>query len=168
MPYWRLFYHLVWTTKAREPWLTPDVEPVIYELIRTKAVGLGATVFAVNGTVDHIHLVTAIPPRLSVATFIGQVKGVSTARYNNAASGRLPRIYWQEEYGAFTTDGKRLRYLIEYVEHQKEHHRRGTVIPILERIEDVPYPVQLREEASGYLVGEAAWREEMLALNDYD
>jgi hypothetical protein len=43
MPYWRLFYHLVWTTKQRVAWLTPEVEPVIHDLLRAKAIGLGAT-----------------------------------------------------------------------------------------------------------------------------
>lgn len=26
MPYWQLFYHLVWSTKNREPLITPIVE----------------------------------------------------------------------------------------------------------------------------------------------
>ena len=38
MPYWQLFYHIVWTTKKRLPLLTPDVEPVVYEFLRVKAV----------------------------------------------------------------------------------------------------------------------------------
>ena len=29
MAYWRLFYHFVWTTKNREPLLTPDIEPSV-------------------------------------------------------------------------------------------------------------------------------------------
>jgi putative transposase len=64
MPYCQLFYHLAWSTKQREPRITPEVEPVIYNLLRTKAIGLGGTVFALNGSVEHIHLVAAIPPEL--------------------------------------------------------------------------------------------------------
>ena len=162
MSYWRLFYHLVWTTKQREPWLTPDVEPMIYDLLRSKAVGLGATVFAVNGTEDHVHMVAAIPPKIAVATFVGQVKGVATARYNADAE---QHVRWQAEYGAFTTDGKRLPYLVAYVEQQKQHHQQGTIIPVLERVEDVLSGVVLRETAPAYSTDETNWRRETLALD---
>ena len=104
MPYCQLFYHLVWSTKNREPRITPEVESVIYNLLRTKAIGLGGTVFAQNGSVEHVHLVTTIPPRIAVATFVGQVKGVASAKLNKSRPDDPP-FYWQEEYGAFTFDG---------------------------------------------------------------
>lgn len=77
MPYWQLFYHIIWTTKHRLPLLSPEVEPVIYGYVRGKAIGLGATVFALNGVADHVHLVAAIPSRIAVSRFIGQVKAVA-------------------------------------------------------------------------------------------
>jgi len=99
MPYCQLFYHLVWSTKHREPRITPEVEPIIYNLLRTKAIGLGGTVFALNGSIEHVHLVTTIPSRIAVATFVGQVKGVASAKLNKSRPG-APPFYWQEEYGA--------------------------------------------------------------------
>jgi putative transposase len=62
MPYWQLFYHVVWGTKYRERLLTAEVEPVIFGLLRGKAVGLGATLFGLNGVEDHVHMVVSIPP----------------------------------------------------------------------------------------------------------
>ena len=79
MPYWQLFYHFVWTTKYRQPQITPEIEETIYELVRTKAIGLGGVVYAVGGYLDHVHLVTSVPPRLALATFVGKVKGSTTA-----------------------------------------------------------------------------------------
>ena len=106
MPYWQLFYHIVWSTKNRELLLTPDVEPVIYDFLRRKAIGLEAVVFALNGTLDHIHLVAAIPPKIAVAKFIGQIKAVASTKFNK--SGRNEVFFWQEEYGVFSFDSKRL------------------------------------------------------------
>lgn len=63
MPYWQLFYHIVWSTKDRLPLLTPEAEPIIYGFLRGKAIGLGATLFALNGIADHVHMVAAIPPK---------------------------------------------------------------------------------------------------------
>lgn len=132
MPYWQLFYHIVWTTLERSPWITPEIEPVLHGFLRAKALGLGATVFALNGTADHVHLVVAIPPTIGVGKFIGQVKGVASTKINK--SGLLEHTFrWQEEYGAFSFDRKRLPKVVAYVEGQKQHHATGTLIPALER-----------------------------------
>ena len=131
MPYVQLFYHLVWTTKGREPWIDPQVEPHIHELLRAKARSLGAGVFAIGGVEDHVHMVVTVPPRLSLAQFVGQVKAVSSKRINER-KGLGFHFAWQAEYGAFTFDKKRLSNHIEYVENQKIHHSRGSVIPALE------------------------------------
>ncbi len=157
MPYWKLYYHLVWATHEREYWLTPKVEPVVHGFIRSKAVGLGGTVYAVNGIEDHVHVVVAIPPRISVARFTGQLKGVSSSRLNK--SGLLDHTFaWQGEYGAVSFDAKRLPNYIAYVEAQKEHHGRGTTIPALERTRE---PADVIAEPPGiYFFESEAWRRE--------
>jgi REP element-mobilizing transposase RayT len=132
MPYCQLFYHLVWSTKNRQPLLIPAVEPVIHNYLRTKAIGLGATVFALNGITDHVHSVVSIPSKLAVAKFIGQIKAVASTKFNKSQPGNQP-FFWQDEYGAFSFDAKRLPNYVAYVNRQKEHHAQGTIIPILER-----------------------------------
>jgi putative transposase len=133
MPFWQLYYHIVWATKNREPILTPQVEPVVHDLLRGKAIGLEAVVFALNGAEDHVHMIAAIPPKIAVARFIGQVKAVAATRFNKSGLPGGP-LFWQEEYGVFSFDGKRLANHIAYVQQQKEHHAAGTEIPILERV----------------------------------
>ena len=132
MPYCQLLFHLVWTTKGREPLLTPEIEPTVHGLLRSKAVQLEAQVFALDGTEDHVHMVVSIPPKLAVARFVGQVKAAASTLFNKAHPTR-PAFFWQEEYGAFTLDLKRLPNHVAYVEQQKEHHRHSTTIPALER-----------------------------------
>jgi len=138
MPYWQLFYHMVWATKNREPLLTLDVEPVIYGFLRGKATGLGAVVCALNGVTDHVHMVASIPPKIAVATFIGQVKAVATTRFNKSGYG------------------KRLPNYITYVGRQKEHHAQGNTIPILERTGDGG-PQVLRETRVDYSLEQDDW-----------
>jgi putative transposase len=164
MPFCQLFYHLVWSTKNRQPSLTSEVEPIIHGYLRSKAVGLGATLFALNGVADHVHLVVSIPAKIAVATFVGQIKAVASTKFNKADSNRPP-FYWQEEYGAFSFDAKRLPNYIAYVQRQKEHHRQGTIIPILERTDDSTLKI-IQERPSWYLVEETEWRHELAALTE--
>ena len=122
MPFYQLYYHLVWATKRRAPLLTAEVEPVIHGFLLSKAIGLGATVFALDGVEDHVHMVASIPPRIAVARLVGQVKGAASARFNSIGSD-APVFYWQSEYAAFSFDRKRLPNYIAHVSRQKEHHR---------------------------------------------
>jgi putative transposase len=162
VPYWQLFYHIVWATKKRMPLLTPDVEPVIHGFLRSKAIGLGATVFALNGVADHVHMVVSIPPKIAVAKFIGQIKAVASTRFNKSGLSTTP-FFWQEEYGAFSFDGKRLPNYIAYVERQREHHAQGTTIPILERISGGTVKL-VRESMATYCLEEDEWRRELEAV----
>lgn len=163
MPYWQLFYHLVWATKQREPLLTAQIEPLVHGFIRSKVIGLGGTLFALNGMADHVHVVTAIPPAISVARFVGQLKGVSSARYNKSCPSQV--LYWQDEYGAFSFDAKRLPHFVAYVECQKEHHAENTIIAVLERAANANLQL-LREVRSQYTPGDSAWRDEFVSLAD--
>ena len=157
MPYCQLFYHLVWSTKNRQPLLTPLVEKHVYGYLTGKAVGLRGVVYALGGTVDHVHMVVAIPPAVSVAKFIGQVKGVASTRFNKSGVSDV-RFEWQGEYGAFSFDAKRLPNYIAYVERQKEHHTEGTIIPVLERMtSENAGPRLVREAMSPYLAGADRW-----------
>jgi putative transposase len=161
MPYCQLFYHLVWATKNREPLLSPSVEPVIVGFLRSKAIGLGSVLFALDCVMDHIHMVVAIPPSIAVAKFVGQVKATASTKFNKSGIGG--EFFWQEEYGAFSFDGKRLPNYIAYVERQKEHHAQGTLIPILERTSGEGV-VRIGESANLYTVNEAAWRAELESM----
>jgi putative transposase len=132
MPYWELFYHIVWSTKNREPRLAPEIAPLVYGFLKAKAIGLEATVFAINGMDDHVHLVAAIPPKIAVASFIGRIKAVASTKVNKLDATRIP-FYWQAEYGVFSFDKKRLPYHVAYVERQEEHHKQRTTIAAFER-----------------------------------
>ncbi|MHB9133505.1 MAG: IS200/IS605 family transposase [Armatimonadota bacterium] len=160
MPYWQLFYHLVWATKYRNPIISESIEEEIVTLIRNKAIGLGATVFALNGMPDHTHLVSTIPPSIAVATFVGKVKGASSAMFNK--TGRyVDDFAWQVGYGAFSFDGSRLPLYVSYVERQKTHHEENTIIQLLERTDDQSSGL-VKEPDPLYTIDETElWRELM-------
>ncbi len=166
MPYCQLYYHLVWRTSASEPLIVERIEAQIHGLLRKKVVGLGATVYAVNGMEDHVHVVASVPPALALADFIGKVKGYCSYEANKAQLVDS-HFRWQQEYGAFSFDRKRLPYVIAYVENQKRHHAAKTTIGILERAEGSPTS-EIREPATPYDLDDTQWRRELQALDDDD
>jgi putative transposase len=113
--------------------ITADKETELYGYMRGKADFLGCMVHAINGVEDHIHIVVSIPPKLSVADFVQQIKGSSAYHMNHhIASASGMAFGWQRGYGVFTLGGQQLEQARAYVINQKEHHARGTTIRMLE------------------------------------
>ncbi len=133
MAFWRLYYHLVWATKERQPLITPEREPKLYSYIIGKADSLGSIIHAIGGIEDHIHLITSIPPSLSIADFVKHIKGSSAHQFNQDSSPTSAKFSWQRGYGVFSLGGKQLDEAIAYVSNQKQHHSQGTAIASLER-----------------------------------
>lgn len=125
MPYWRLFYHIVWGTKNREELISPLWESDLYGYIWGKSTALECIPHAIGGMPDHIHVVISIPPKLSVATIIGHLKGSSSHHINqNYVDGTFA---WQAEYGVFSFAEKALPKIVAYVKNQKKHHAEDTL-----------------------------------------
>jgi hypothetical protein len=95
-------------------------------------------------------MVVAIPPKIAVAKFIGQIKAVASTKFNKSGISEVS-FFWQEEYGVFSFDGKRLPNYSAYVGRQKEHHAQGTIIPVLEPI-GVDIAVRLQISSSAFVV----------------
>ncbi len=151
MPYWRLYYHIVWATKERQSFLTPEIEAVLYPIIGAKCSEKRGQPFAVNGMPDHVHLITTVPPSVALSDFVKHVKGASS--HVIAEKFDMP-FAWQRGYGVFTISQRNLEQALAYVRRQKEHHQAGSVIAALERVSDEDDGPRLQrppdDESSGY------------------
>ena len=107
MALWRLYYHLVWGTKNRQPLIDHKREARLYPYIVSKANSLNCIIHALNGTENHIHIIVSIPPKLSIAEFVKRIKG-SSSHYLNQNFRDPPQFSWQEGYGVFSLGGKQL------------------------------------------------------------
>jgi len=135
MPFWKLCYHIVWATRNRLPLIEAPFEPRLYQAISAKAQKMGAIVYAIGGTEDHIHLAVSVPPALALSKFVGDVKGNSSHFVNHEVSPGY-EFYWQEEYGILSFGEKNLPAIVRYIQNQKEHHARGTILNAMERMSE--------------------------------
>ena len=135
MTYWRLHYHIIWSTMDRQPILTSDLEKLSYGVIYGKAKELDLKIHAAGNLADHVHIVLSIPPKISVADCVRHLKGASAYAINHM-DGSDGQFKWQAGYGALTVGERSLETVMEYAARQKEHHKAGTTIGIYERIDE--------------------------------
>src|SRR5438093_614410 len=117
MPYWQLYYHLVWATFERQPLIDAEREAIVRTTLYSKAKSLRVVLHAVGNVADHIHLVASIPPVLSVATCVRHLKGASS-RAVNVRTGTPQVFRWQEGYGALSKGERSLATVVAYVRNQ--------------------------------------------------
>ena len=122
----QLFVHFVWSTVMREPLITEDIETAIQRSIAAKAVKLGCKVIAIGGIEDHIHVFVEIPATIAISELARQMKG-SSSHLANSLSGPIRGFGWDDSYGAFTVGVRQLNKVKYYVDHQRDHHRDGTL-----------------------------------------
>ena len=68
-------YHIVWVRKYRFRILTGEVDKLMEKDVRMYSEWLGYEIKELNVRVDHVHVVVSIPPKVSVSTYMGTVKG---------------------------------------------------------------------------------------------
>jgi len=90
----------------------------------------GGTFMALNMTTDHLHLLTSIPPKVSVAEFVHQIKGSSSHLINLSLERRT--FYWQSGYGVLSLSAKGIPFVTKYIINQKQKHANNNLIDVLE------------------------------------
>lgn len=156
MAFWKLYYHLVWGTKNRQPFITLVIEQHLYPYLVHRVAELEAFVYAINGWRDHVHLVTAVPPKIALSQFVKDLKGASS-HFINDRGWIDEHFQWQRGYGVLSL-GEKQRPLAEaYVHNQKQHHELQTTNSWLECTADEESgstTITLREPDVVYEVGD--------------
>jgi putative transposase len=76
---------------------------------------------------DHIHMVVAIPPKLSVSDFVGYLKGKSALQIfdkHPELAARYDRTMWARGYFVSTIADVDEETIIKYVEEQYEESKK--------------------------------------------
>ncbi len=127
--------HLIWHTKKSAPLLTEEVEAVAHKAIRERILEEKDVYFhEIGGTETHVHVAVSIPPTLPISTFIGELKGGSSHTINQTFTARAERFAWQVGYGVVSFGTGDLKWVVNYIRKQKQHHAAARVQDRLERI----------------------------------
>nr|WP_316932686.1 IS200/IS605 family transposase [Anditalea andensis] len=121
--YTQILYHFVFSTKNRQPWITPDEKRRLFMYMHQTLTNKKCHLYRINGVEDHIHILTHLHPSQAVSSLIKDLK-LSSNQF--ITEERLfPKFNgWQEGYGGFTESIKDKQKLINYIKNQEEHHKK--------------------------------------------
>ncbi|QDU18227.1 IS200/IS605 family transposase [Urbifossiella limnaea] len=116
----RVLVHLVFSTKNREPRITPAHRGRVFDYLGGALAALDCPPVRVGGMPDHVHLLFVLAKTVSVSKVVEEVKKESS-KWAKQHVG--PDFYWQSGYGAFSVSPSTVEAVRVYIENQEEHHQ---------------------------------------------
>ena len=120
---YRCQYHIVFAPKYRRKEIYGTLKKDIGEILRKLCEQKGVEIIEAEACKDHIHLLVSIPPYLSVAQFMGYLKGKSTLmifdRHANLKYKYGSRHFWCRGYYVDTV-GRNKKVIESYIKNQLE------------------------------------------------
>jgi REP element-mobilizing transposase RayT len=115
-----LHYHIVFSTKERNPLIEPSWRDRLHEYLGGTVGGLGGYIQGVGGVADHVHLLVGLKATHCLADFMRELKKASSVWVHEEI--QQPAFAWQEGYGAFTVSPTARPKVQKYIANQAEHH----------------------------------------------
>ncbi len=78
MPFVKVWMHLVWSTKNREPYLKDDIRQKVFQHMRENAMKKDIYLDFVNGYRDHVHCLVSLGVDQTIAKTVQLIKGESS------------------------------------------------------------------------------------------
>ena len=121
---WMCKYHIVFTPKYRRKIIYIQYRKDIQEYIKTLCKYKGVEIIDGHMMPDHLHLLLSIPPKQSVSSFMGYLKGKSALmifdKHANLKYKFGNRHFWAEGYYVSTV-GLNEATIKKYIEEQEKH-----------------------------------------------
>ena len=121
----QLLLHVIFSTKHRSPWITPDLSERVYPYIGGIIRSEGGSLFEIGGAPDHVHLYLRCKPDRAVSDLMRVVKAKSS-KWIHETFVELDAFAWQEGYTALSVSRSQEDVVRTYIRNQESHHaRRG-------------------------------------------
>ncbi|WP_061994125.1 IS200/IS605 family transposase [Clostridium sp. ATCC 25772] len=121
---WMCKYHIVFTPKYRRKIIYYKLREDIKEIIKDLCKWKGIEILEGHMMPDHIHILVSIPPKISVSSFMGYLKGKSAMmifdRHSSLKYKFGNRHFWADGYYVSTV-GLNEKTIAKYIREQEKY-----------------------------------------------
>ena len=135
---WNCKYHIVFAPKYRRRVIYGKIKVDIGKILRKLCEQKGVEIIEANLCPDHIHMLVSIPPKISVSSFVGYLKGKSSLtifdRHANLKYRYGNRKFWCKGYYVDTV-GRNKKAIQKYIKNQLQEDIANDQISMKEYID---------------------------------
>lgn len=136
MSYVRIWIHVVFTTRGREPILSSELRSRLIKHIRENCRNKDIFLDSIGGWSEHLHLLISLGREQNIAKVMMLIKGES-AHWLNKQSALRGKFFWQDDYYAISVSESQVDRVRDYIAGQEEHHMAVPVDKELETLRRV-------------------------------
>ncbi len=123
--YSQIYIQTVFAVQNRKALIKTNWEEELYKYITGVVQNKGQKMLAINGSHDHIHFFIGMKPNCCLSDLIREIKKSSNSFIKEKRFTPY-EFKWQEGYGAFSYSHSQLSDVIQYIQNQKQHHKKKT------------------------------------------
>ena len=140
MSWVRIWVHLVFSTKNREPFLiSKEIRDKIFAHARQNAREKNIRLNSINGFKDHVQCLICLNREQSISKTAQLIKG-ELAYWINKNHLIRNKFIWQDDYWAVGISESHVGYLRKYIAGQEEHHKKNNFNLEINKIMRKYYP----------------------------
>ncbi len=118
-----LQYHLVFSTKHRQPLIYDEWQSRLYEYFGGILRGESGVLFEIGGMPDHIHLLFGWRTNKDLASLVRNLKS-NSSKWIHSTFPQSRKFQWQSGYGIFSISESEIEKVSMYIRNQRQHHAR--------------------------------------------
>ena len=123
--YSQLFYHIVFSTKARGNFIHQEIEERVWSYLGGIARKHDLTALQIGGIENHVHGLVLAKPVTKPCMIPMWLKGGSS-KWIHDEYAELSKFSWQDGYGIFSVSKSNVPATIDYIRNQRKHHSNQT------------------------------------------
>ena len=135
---WNCKYHIIFAPKYRRQIIYGKIKQDVGQILRKLCEHKKVEIHEASACKDHIHMLVSIPPKLSVSSFMGYLKGKSSLmifdRHANLKYKYGNRHFWCRGYYVDTV-GRNKKVIEEYIRNQLQDDIAMEQLSLLEYID---------------------------------
>ena len=121
MSYVKIWVHLVFATKDREPLLKEEFRYDVHKHIIKNCKEKEIFLQAINGYTGHLHCLISLGKDQMIAKVTQLIKGESSFWINQ--NNLTPEKFsWQDDYFAVSVSESQVPVVVNYIKNQEKHH----------------------------------------------
>jgi REP element-mobilizing transposase RayT len=118
-----VFIHIVFSTKNRVPLIQPEIENSLHAYLSSICRALGSPAVQIGGVEDHVHMMSKLSRTVAICDLLEEIKKRSS-KWLKDKDPVLRDFSWQNGYWAASVSKPDVPRVIDYIENQRQHHRR--------------------------------------------
>ncbi len=116
-----IYTHLVFHVKNSSPQILQEDKKRLHNYLLSAVEERHCKVIAIDGTVDHVHILLKQNKIVDLTQLIADLKR-SSSRWLKSLSQHYSTFYWQGGYGVFSVSPRDVIVVKRYIDNQESHH----------------------------------------------